>query len=476
MKKSFALKPAVLWPLLWQLFACQGTVQVPGPSSPLPPPQPGKVGLEAITLLQHYLRLDTTNPPGNELKAARFLQAVLQREGIRSELAPLGGNRANLWAVLRGDGTRRGIILLHHMDVVAADARHWRVPPFSGKMVKGEIYGRGAIDIKGKGIVDLLTLIQLKRQRASLKRDVIFLAVADEEVGSRGTRWLLTHRRELLRSAEFLLDEGTSVISDRSRQKVYYPVAIGEKAPLWLTVTFHGAAGHASTPGENSPVHRAIRAAQRIVGYQPEPRLLPELGPWLKMMLADRRLEGYPGFSGSLEKALENQEFLRALAKEADLQALLRDTIAITQLRGSDQINVIPNQASFSLDCRLLPDKNKEQFLAELRTLMADDKAELKVIDYVPASLSSSDTAFFKALRRVAARRDSGSLVFPTILQSSTDASFYRSLGIAAYGFESYRITQEEADRSHGNDERIPAASLGDAVERLTELIKELSQ
>jgi acetylornithine deacetylase/succinyl-diaminopimelate desuccinylase-like protein len=453
--------------------------------APPPPPASGSIYDEAVQLLQEYLRIDTTNPPGHELRAARFLKAVLDREGIPSELIDLGGGRANLHAVLRGDGSKRAVVLNHHMDVVPAEARHWRVPPFSGRIVGGEIYGRGAIDIKGKGIIDLMTLVRLKRLGRRLSRDVVFLAVADEEGGSIGALHMVERRPELLRGAEFLLDEGQSVRLDRQGRLLGYFVAVGEKAPLWLTITFRGRPGHGSVPIADSAASRAVRAAQRILAHETPLRLLPEVRRWLELQLRGRDLTRLPGYRKAesasaparpdLARSLGESAFLRELAKDEQLNPALRDTISLTGLRASDKINTISNEAALQLDCRLLPGSSKEAFLAELRRVIGDATAQIKIEEHLPPSRSPLGTELLRVLERCARRRDPRAEVVPTILFSSTDAGYFRRLGIHAYGFEPYRIP-DDLELSHANDERLSVANVRFGIDLLTELLQELGR
>jgi acetylornithine deacetylase/succinyl-diaminopimelate desuccinylase-like protein len=432
---------------------------------------------EAVALFRAYLRIDTTNPPGHEERAAAFLKGVLDREGIENHVFDLGNDRAVLYAVLHGNGEKRPVVLLHHMDVVPAEAEHWHVPPFSGDIKDGEVYGRGAVDIKGKGTIDLVTLVHLWRRRVSLRRDIILLAVADEEEGSLGSRWMVENQAGLLRRAEFLIDEGASIELDAERRPLAYSVAIGEKAPLWLTITFSGKSGHGSVPIADSAVDKAVRAAGRIIDHRTALSASPELAAWLRMATRGRDLARLPGFAGDLESSLSNQVFLAALAdSDPDINAALRNTVAITGLRGSESFNVIPNEASLQLDCRLLPGSTPKGFIDELRHVVDDPSAVFAVNQSSAARESPPASDFMRALERVADRRDPGVPVVPTLLVSSTDSSYYRSLGINAYGFEPYRLTSEEADLAHGNDERLSAANLLFGIDLLTDLLLELNR
>lgn len=433
---------------------------------------------EALELLRAYLRIDTTNPPGHELRAARFLRSVLEREGIEARIFDMGHDRANLYAVLHGDGSARPLVLLHHMDVVPAEREYWSVPPFAAVVKDGALYGRGAVDIKGKGIIDLMTLLLLKRRGRRLERDVILLGVADEEQGSRGTLWMVRHQRDLLRGAEILIDEGAGVRTDASGKVIGYWVSVAEKAPLWLTLRFSGPSGHGSRPLRQSAVNRAVRAAHRIIDYETPLVVSPAYRSGLLARV--KRLSGLdqlPGYAGDLRSSLDDPSFLRAIAaRDPEINAALRDTISITQLRGSDKINTIANEASLGLDCRLLPGSDKQTFIQRLRGVVGDATMRVTVDEYVEPRASPADGPFVRALRRVAAKRNPGVPVVTDLLLSSTDAVYYRALGIDAYGFEPYPLSDAEVALSHGNDERIRVAALDFGIETMVELVAALDR
>lgn len=430
---------------------------------------------EAVQILQDYLRIDTTNPPGNELATAEFLQHILRKEGIATRLIPIEENRANLVAVLPGDGSGgKAVILLHHMDVVPADAQYWKVPPFSGDILNGEIYGRGTVDIKGKGIIDLMTMIHLKREKFPLKRDLIFLAVADEENNSIGSQWMVDHEAEFLKQAEFLLDEGACPIENSKGQTEAYFVATGEKALLWLTLTFYGTPGHGSLPQANSSVNQAIMAAYRLANYQTPLYVSPQSK--LAVIYQLQKMGVDTKWYNDLETSLLNPQFIAMLNNIPSVNSLLRDTISITCLQGSDKINTIPNEAKISLDCRLLPNTNHQTFLADLRRVIQNEQAKIQVEVQVTATQSPWDTAMIQAIRTCATKRDPQAPVIPTLLLSTTDSSFYRPLGIHCYGFESYFLTEEEYDMSHGNNERLRVENVGRGIGFLSAILKELNR
>jgi acetylornithine deacetylase/succinyl-diaminopimelate desuccinylase-like protein len=223
----------------------------------------------ALAWMQEYLRIDTTNPPGHEMRAVDFYKKILDQEGIENRVFEYTPGRGDLWARLPHSTTqaKRPIILLNHMDVVTSDAAHWKVPPFSGEIEDGWLWGRGAQDMKDEGLAQLVVMVMLKREKVELDRDVIFLAVADEEVDGTGTDWLIAHQREMLENAEFLINEGGENLLEGGKVK-YVGVDVGEKTTFWLHVVAHGRPGHASRPIPDSAPNRLVRALDRILAYR----------------------------------------------------------------------------------------------------------------------------------------------------------------------------------------------------------------
>ncbi|MFL6445976.1 MAG: M20/M25/M40 family metallo-hydrolase, partial [Candidatus Sulfotelmatobacter sp.] len=215
----------------------------------------------AVTWMQDYLRIDTTNPPGNEMKAISFFKGILDQEGIENRVFDYAPGRGDFWARLphTTPEAKRPIVLLNHMDVVTSDPAHWKVPPFSGNIKDGYIWGRGAQDMKDEGLAQLVAMVMLKREKVSLDRDVIFLAVSDEEADGTGTDWFISHQRDLLGNAEFLINEGGENLLENGKLK-YVGVDVGEKTTYWLKVTAHGRPGHGSRPNPDSAPNRLVHA------------------------------------------------------------------------------------------------------------------------------------------------------------------------------------------------------------------------
>jgi acetylornithine deacetylase/succinyl-diaminopimelate desuccinylase-like protein len=279
-----------------------------------------------------------------------------------------------------------------------------------------------------------------------------------------------------LKSAEFLIDEGTGPRMDKDGNTIAYFVSLGEKSPLWLTITFRGEPGHGSRPMENSAVNRAIRAANRILEYQTEFVVLPGIRKELQRRLSKSGYRNLPGFKDDLATSLHNPVFLKSISADPEINPLIRNTIAITLLQGSDKINTIPNEARIGLDCRLLPGVDKDDFLRTLKGVMNDETAEIRVEEYIPATHSPANTAWMHALEKCVHERDPKAQVIPILLTSSTDSSYFRPLGVYAYGFEPYKLLDEEAALTHGNNERISVANVGFSILFLADILRELNR
>jgi len=411
----------------------------------------------ALEWMQQYLRIDTTNPPGNEMRAVTFLKGILDREGIENRVFEYAPGRGDLWARLPHTGVegKRPIILLNHMDVVTSDASHWQVPPFSGEIKNGYVWGRGAQDMKDEGIAQLVALVMLKRERVPLDRDVIFLAVADEEMNGSGSDWFIEHQRDLLGNAEFLINEGGENLLENSHVK-YVGVDVGEKTVYWLHVVAHGRAGHASRPNPDSAPNRLVLALDRILAYQTPLRVLPVVQEFLLGMAPYEPPERAREFR-NIHKAIEDKNFQNEVQYDESLNYLLRDTISLTMMGGSEQTNVIPAEAWANLDVRILPGGDREALLAGIRKAVDDPNVTVEPLssEFRVANYSPTDTALFAAIRQVSAQYFPGTPVVPHITSGYTENQRYRPLGIAAYGFNPYVATEEEGNTEHGNDERI---------------------
>ena len=429
----------------------------------------------AVTWMQEYLRIDTTNPPGNEMRAVEFYKQILDQEGIENRAFEYAPGRGDLWARIprnsgssdgdqnphpvAQDATRVGhprpIILLNHMDVVTSDATHWKVPPFSGEIRDGYLWGRGAQDMKDEGLAQLVVMVMLKREKVALDRDVIFLAVADEEVDDTGTDWFIEHQRDLLGNAEFLINEGGENLLENGFVK-YVGVDVGEKTTYWLHVVAHGRPGHGSRPNPESAPNRLVRALNKIIAYRTPLRVLPVVDEFLRDMApyeTPERAEQYR----NIKKAIEDKKFQEEVEKDESLEFLLRDTISLTMMGGSEQTNVIPPEAWANLDVRILPGGDPKALLAAVRRVVNDPDVTVEPWkgEFREANYSGTDNALYAAIREVSGKYFPGTPVVPHITSGYTENQRYRPLGIASYGFNPYVATDEEGNTEHGNDERI---------------------
>jgi acetylornithine deacetylase/succinyl-diaminopimelate desuccinylase-like protein len=407
--------------------------------------------------MQQYLRIDTTNPPGNEMRGAEFFKKIFDDEGIENRMFEVAPGRGDLWARIPHTtaDSKRPIILLNHMDVVTSDASHWKVPPFSGELRDGYIWGRGAQDMKDEGLAQLVVMVMLKREKVALDRDVIFLAVADEEAEGQGTDWFTKNQRDLLGNAEFLINEGGENLLENGKVK-YVGVDVGEKTSYWLHVVAHGRPGHGSRPNPDSAPNRLVHALNKILAYKTPLRVLPVVDEFLRDMAPyeppERAL-----YYRNVKKAIEDKRFQQEVERDESLNFLLRDTISLTMLGGSGQTNVIPPEAWANLDLRILPGGDPKAVVEALRRVVNDPDVTIEPIEpeFKVANYSGTDNAMFAAIREASAKYFPGAPVVPHITSGYTENQRYRPLGIVAYGFNPYTATEEEGNTEHGNDERI---------------------
>jgi acetylornithine deacetylase/succinyl-diaminopimelate desuccinylase-like protein len=411
----------------------------------------------ALHWMQEYLRIDTTNPPGNEMRAAAFFKKILDQEGIENRVFEYQPGRANVWARIphSSKAGKRPILLLNHMDVVTSDAAHWKVPPFSGQVVDGVLYGRGAQDMKNEGLAQLVVMVMLKREKAVLDRDVILLAVSDEEAASTGTDWMIANQRALIGNAEFLINEGGENLLENGKVK-YIGVGVGEKSPFWLHLVAHGRPGHGSRPIADSAPNQLVHALSRILAYRTPFKVLPIVEESLREMAGDEPPARARQFR-NIRQAVQDRKFQLQMEQDESLNFLLRDTISLTMLGGSEQTNVIPAEAWANLDVRLLPGEDPKQFLETLRRVVNDPDVSIEPQpgEFRVANYSPTNTALFAAIRQVSAQYFPGTPVVPRLTSGYTENQRYRPLGMEAYGFTPYTATDAEGASEHGNDERV---------------------
>lgn len=428
----------------------------------------------APEILQHYsdlIRIDTSSPPGNETKAAEYLSKVLDREGIPSQIFEMDNGRGNLVARLKGNGTKRPILLMGHLDVVGVQRDKWTVDPFAVVRKNGFVYGRGTIDDKDKVTSALMVMLLLKRMKVPLDRDVIFLAEAGEEGTSEiGIGFMVNQHWDEIAS-EFAVTEGGGITSRDGKVRIV-EIATTEKVPAGVRLVAHGSAGHGSRPRLDNAIIHLSEAVAKVSNHQPPMRLNDTTRTYFERLAT----------ISSPEDAERYREILdpkRAPAAEAYFAqhelghfSILRTSVVPTILKAGFRVNVIPSEAEATLDIRALPDENLPNFYAWLRKLISDPSVEIvpNTTGRRPASPPSRiDTEMFRAFEAVQKEMFPGAITVPSMLTGATDNAQLRTKGVQAYGFGPIVDEREAAGPggAHGDDERLRESSLYKEVEFL---------
>ena len=411
------------------------------------------VEAEAIRTIQAYVRINTSNPPGDVTKAADFLTGLLQREGIPVKRYETGPGRAIILARLKGTGTAKPLLLMHHMDVVPTDPARWQHDPFGAEIADGKIWGRGTIDMKGLGVVQLMAFLSLKRLNVPLTRDVILMAVPDEEVGGTlGAAWMRTNHYEDI-DPEYILDEGGFGSRDLfAPGKLVFGISVAEKKILWLKLRAEGVAGHGSQPNDQNPNDRLVRALGRLLG------------------------EPLPTSSFTVLDTMKSR--VGSLAANKFNNAIQHSTISLTSLRSGvgdpPKVNVIPSLAEATLDCRVLPGTTKDQWLAEIRRRLGDPAITIDIVyEGDDPIVTTQDSTFYRALESAVKRRHPDAIVTPMVVPYGTDANGFRPRGVKSYGFTPVIVPAAAVMSMHGDAEFLPVDAVGPAIQILFEALKE---
>lgn len=420
------------------------------------------VASEALSHLQALLALDTTNPPGNEILAIDYLRGVLEREGIACQVAESEPGRANLVARLPGKGSAArssGVLMSSHVDVVPADTDRWSQPPFGAVVHDGELYGRGAIDMKNMTAMALMAMLVAKRRNVPLERDLVFAAVADEEGGcTHGSRFLVERFPEWLESEYAVNELGGYTLHLNGRR--FYPIQVAEKGLAWLRITAHGEPGHGSMPQQQNAI-QALGEALRKLGPGIFPHhATPVVTEFVTTVSDALPTVTRPVFRRILDPRVGDFVIRRLLPdrNEANvLWALLHDTISPTVLEAGSKINVIPGEATLMADCRVLPGHTPEQVQEIVRKHLGDGFTVEMVLS-APPTVVDHRNEFFAHLASALEKADPGSTAVPFMIPGLTDARWFNELGIKTYGFAPVKLSSEVVFNKlfHGDDERIP--------------------
>jgi acetylornithine deacetylase/succinyl-diaminopimelate desuccinylase-like protein len=445
-------------------------------------PEPKKLDWNAITkesqqILADYLRINTTNPPGNETKGALFLKNILEKEGFEVQIfdsTELGAGRSNLYTRLKGNGSKKAIALVHHIDVVPATASYWDVDPFSGAVKDGYIWGRGALDMKGEGIAHLMAMIALKRAGVPLNRDIVFIANSDEELGSQGAIVFVKNHPDLLKDVEYLVTEGgDNSVNDGKLN--YYGIGTAEKRTFWQRLTVKGVPSHGSRPTKQNPVPRLVAALDKIAKYETPLHVTPGVDKYFHD-IARLFPEPRKTWLTNVTDALKNPTAKEWILSNVYWNAILRNTISLTGLTGSNKTNVIPPEATAEIDVRLLPDQKPEEMLATLKQIVGDTAVHFQTLLEPKAPLESPvNSDLVKAVERASHDRDPNVFVTSVMLTGATDRPSYQKVGIKTYGLDPFKVEAADNQRGvHGNNERLSLENVGFGVRYMYDILRYL--
>ena len=447
---------------------------------------------QTAALLSELIRVNTSNPPGNEKSLDELLASKFKPLGFEIEIIPTPDPvKAHFIARLKGDGSAKPILLAAHADVVGVEREKWTFDPFAGTIKDGFVYGRGALDFKGGLAVFAEAVMRLAQNKVPLKRDIIFLSEADEEGGKYNTMWLSQSQWDKM-DCEFALNEGGWIMKKPDGSVRYVSVSTADKSGVTLLVTARGTSTHSSMPRPDNAIFRLARAMAKLSEYDTKPRLIPSTREFF-MTLAKT---SEPPASTYFENLATSTD--PALIAEADkkisentlLHAIMRNTIAPVFLEAGFRGNVIPGSATATLNFRTVPGTTSDELIAEMTKVFDDPNIEVTLppaksalgaayAEYArlaaKSKTSPTDTALYKALIGGAHKVWPGVPVTPYLFQAGTDALAWRSRGIPVYGIYPYPITDEDLSRMHGNDERMSVQSLDQGTEMIYETLLEVA-
>jgi acetylornithine deacetylase/succinyl-diaminopimelate desuccinylase-like protein len=424
------------------------------------------------SLLAEVIRVDTSNPPGREGHLAEFLAPRFRALGFEVDIVqtPEAG-KAHFIARLRGDGSKRPILLAAHADVVGVEREKWTLDPFAGVIRDGYVYGRGALDFKGGLAVFARAAMLLAERRQPLARDVIFLAEADEESGRYNTTWLAERHWSKI-ECEFALNEGGWIIKDEAGRVRYASISTADKTSVPVIMTARGTSTHSSMPRPDNAIFTLGRALAALSTYRTDVQILSLTRRFFETLARTSR----PPLSDHFRDVLSGdprrvEEADRVISRDPLLHALLRNTIAPVMMNAGFRGNVIPGSAEVTINLRLLPGVDPNAVVRELERVVADPLVELKLANPSagPSKTqpSSEDTDLFRALEAEARAMFPGAEVTPYLFQAGTDAGAWRSRGVPVYGIYPYPIDADDLTRMHGNDERVSIESLRQGTEMI---------
>ncbi len=437
---------------------------------------------EITGFLSDLIRINTTNPPGNETAAANFIARFLSKDGFETEVIESTQGRGSVITKLWGTGEKPNLLLLSHVDVVAANPAEWSVDPFAGTVKDGYVFGRGAYDMKGMTAVEVLTLLLLKRNNIPLKGDVLLAATADEENGGEeGVGYLLRNHKEKV-WCPYVLNEGGGLAIPQKNGNVY-PVQTAEKGIIWLKIKAKGTPGHGSTPNmADNAILRMNKVINRLSTYQPETLCVPTLRQFLsEITKLNPELNG--PLTHLLNNPMQSDQILDQLGKTEkalaeEIRPRTKTTITPTIIHGGVKENIIPSECEAVFDCRVLPGQSVDKTLATIKGLLSDiglDKLNFEIIQIHDGNESTTQTPLYSAITQVLKEFEPNCGVTPTLTTGGSDSRFFREMGSVCYGFQPMRPDEpndELEKRMHGIDERITVENLVFGTSIFYEIVK----
>jgi acetylornithine deacetylase/succinyl-diaminopimelate desuccinylase-like protein len=414
---------------------------------------------QAVSYLQELIRINTSNPPGNEKLAIDFIASILDEEKIDYTIVGKDPNRPNLVAKIPGDGSLKPLLLTSHVDVVLANPDEWKYPPFSGEIHEDCIWGRGAIDMKQMTIMELICFVFIHQQKIPLKRDLILACVSDEEAGCEyGSQYLVENHPELIQ-AEYALNE-VGGFSLYQNEQTFYPIGVAEKGVCWLKINLKGQAGHGSIPHDD----QAIVKLSKIISELDQKFLSYSLAHSMKGFI-DGLASSFKFPQSKILKSLKNsslanflfQNILPKNKQTKSFYALLHNTATVTKINAGKKINVIPSKAELEIDGRIIPGHTVNSFLKDLKGILGEN-IDLEIIKAWDPVEVTENSDLYNQICTSLKKYDPKAITIPYLIPGFTDAAWYSKLGIKTYGFAPVKLPPDIvfSDLFHGPNERIP--------------------
>jgi acetylornithine deacetylase/succinyl-diaminopimelate desuccinylase-like protein len=432
-------------------------------------------------LLQELIRLDTSNPPGREGQIDELLASKLRPLGFQVTIIPTPeAGKSHMIARLKGDGSRRPVLIASHADVVGVEKEKWTVDPFGGVIKDDHVYGRGAIDFKGGMAVFARAVMQLAERKIPLSRDVIFVVEADEEAAQYNTSWLAqTHWAEM--DAEFALNEGGWIIAGDDGRVKYVSISTADKSSVGVIVAAKGTSTHSSMPRPDNAIFTLSRALAKLSAFEFPVQLTDANRKFLAVLAktspAPLSRHYQTLLTGTDPAAIAEAD--REISKDPLMHAIIRNTIAPVMINGGFRSNVIPGSAEATVNVRVIPGTDPKDIVRQFQQVIDDPAVTVRLANPSanPASLKPSpeDNELYRALEKHARATFSGAEVTPYLFQAGTDAGAWRNRGVPVYGIYPYPITADELTRMHGNDEKVSIDSLRKGTEMIFNTLVEVA-